>query len=109
MVISLPSVSIAADSTSANLFAGNLFETLPTRSVLILRLAGAATGLLCNFFVGGVAIAQAAAVPASNRFPISPDDVIAQVGGRGGEKVFLTVQNTTAAALVLNGAVLDIL
>lgn len=109
MVISLPSVSIAANSTTANLFTGNLFETLPSKSVLALRLAGAATGLLCNFFVGGVAIAESAAVPASNRFPISPDDVLAQVGGRMGEKVFLTVQNTTGAAVILNGAVLDIL
>lgn len=109
MVISLPSVSIAANSTTANLFAGNLFETLPAKSILLLRLSAAATGLVCNFFVGGTAIAESAGVPASNRFPISPDDVLAQVGGRQGEKVFLTVQNTTGAAVVLNGAVLDIL
>jgi len=43
-----------------------------------------------------------ALVSNSNRFPIAPDDVLVSgVGGRGGERLFLTLYNTTGANIIV--------
>lgn len=103
MVIS-STISVAANTRSTNILAGEQFEFVPGRAALItVRLSAAATGVRADFQVGGEAIASNALVSNSNRYPITPDDVVIQgVGGRGGERLFLTLLNTTGAAIVVN-------
>lgn len=106
MVIS-NSISVAANSLSANIFEGEQFSFLTKTSLLVFRLSAAVTGMRLNFTVGGVSIADNALVSDSNRFPILPDDVLVTVGGQAGERLFATLRNTTGAAIVTEYA-LDI-
>lgn len=108
MVISRTGDSIAANSRSANLLAGEQFEFLPSRCLIRIRMSASAVGLRADFQVGGISIVVNGAVPGTNRFPVIPDDHLLEVGGNRGERLFLTVLNTTAGALTVN-TVVDIL
>ncbi len=99
--------SIAANTRSQNLLDGEQFEFISAPSLIALHLAAAAAGLTIDFFVGGEAQAVALVPPATNRFPIRPDDMIARIGGLPGERLALFATNTTGAAIVLN-TLLDI-
>lgn len=91
--------SIAANTLSSNVLAGEEFEFVPMRSVLQLSSTGSAAGLKIFFEVGGVAVASDALIPPTNRFPIVPDDTLIQVGCRAGERLILRYLNTTGGAL----------
>lgn len=103
MVISSTYTAVA-NARSTNVLAGEQFEFVPGRAALItVRLSAAATGVRADFQVGGESIITNALVSNSNRFPIAPDDVlISGVGGRGGERLFLTLYNTTGGNIVVN-------
>lgn len=102
MVIS-SSISVAANTRTTNVFTGEQFEFIPGRAAIIkARLSAAATGVRADFQVGGESIITNALVSNSNRYPITPDDVlIDNVGGRGGERLFMTLYNTTGAPIVV--------
>jgi len=97
------STSIVANTRSSNLLSGEQFEFVPGRAALItVRASASATGIRLDFQVGGESIITNCLASNSNRFPIAPDDVlISGVGGRGGERLFLTAYNTTGAAITL--------
>jgi len=98
-------VSVAADSVSANIFSGELFEFLSRNSRLTFRISAAATGIYGTITVGGVVVAAEALVSDSNRFPVVPDDVLLVVGGRGGARLYATLRNSTAGAIVVEWVV----
>ncbi len=100
--------TIAANTASANILAGEQFEFLPRRSNVYLRISAAATGLYADILIGGVSVASGALVSDSNRFPITPDDNLASFGGRAGARLFVTLRNTTGAAITAE-TVLDII
>jgi hypothetical protein len=97
------STSVAANTRTTNILAGEQFEFIPSRVALItVRLSAAVTGVRADFQIGGEAVATNVLVSQSNRYPITPDDVVVQgVGGRAGERLFLTFYNTTGAAIVV--------
>ncbi len=96
--------SIAANVTSGNLLAGELFEFVPVPSIVHLLLTQAVIGTLVFFSVGGEVEIQSGVPPiraAAAPFPVSPDDRLVTVGARAGERLFLTVQNTTGGAIIV--------
>jgi len=107
MSVMTGSESITANTTSDNIFAGNLFEFLSKNSRLIFRLSAAATGIYLTFTVGGVTVAQDTLISDSNQFPIIPDDVLVTIGGRRGARLFATLRNSTGGTLIAKW-VLDI-
>lgn len=92
------SVSVAANSVSANVLAGQLYEFVRAGQPIRLSGSGSATGLRVTLLIG-MAIINDQALNLQNRFPLIPDDVIhtgrAPVSGR----MVLTFRNTTAGAL----------
>jgi len=104
MIIS-DSISVAANSRSANVLAGQQFEFLPARASIQLRASSAVTGIRTDFNVGGEQLAVDTLVPPTNRFPIAPDDTMLTASGVKGERLFLTFRNTTAGAIVVQYAV----
>lgn len=104
MIIS-DSLSVAANSKTANVLAGQQFEFLPSQAAVQLRAASAATGVRADFNIGGEQLAVDTLVPPTNRFPIAPDDTMLSSSGLGGERLFLTFRNTTGAAIVVQYAV----
>lgn len=103
--INVQNLSVAANTTTTNQLAGDLYEFLPGDALVTLLASAAAVGLNASFHVGGNIVLNDQAVPQSNRFPIDPDDSITMEGGLGAERLFLTFRNTTGAAIIVNAAV----
>jgi len=104
MIIS-DSISVAANTRSANVLSGQQFEFLPARASIQLRATSSATGIRADFNVGGEQLAVDTLCPPTARFPIAPDDTLVTSSGRAGERLFLTFRNTTAGALTVQYAV----
>lgn len=98
-------VSVAANSRTANQLAGLQFEFLPAMCSVQLRCTSSATGIRSDFNIGGEQLAVDTLVPPTNRFPIAPDDTLVTTSGAQGERLFLTFRNTTAGALTVQWAV----
>lgn len=92
------SISVAANSVSANVLAGQLFEFLGGPAALVVSATGSATGLRATLLVAGVSLINDQAIGLQNRFPLIPDDVLTQERVPGGRMV-LTFRNGTAGAL----------
>jgi hypothetical protein len=91
------SVSVAANTVSANVLAGQLYEFVGPGTPVTVSVTGSATGLRMNF-ICGLPLVNDQAINLQNRFPLIPDDIVHQGGVPGGRMV-LTARNTTAGAL----------
>ena len=92
--------SIAANSTSANLLAGDINEFLGRASVVSLFTTGAAVGLRAQLLIGADVVVDDQAISDANRFPITPDDFLSRGGGLPGDRLTLRFRNTTGAAII---------
>lgn len=94
--------SIAANTRSLNVLAGQQFEFVSGNALVTVRMSAAAIGLEADMSVAGVSLLAAAVVPNSNRSPIRPEDVmVGPIGATDGSRLFLTYLNTTGAPLVV--------
>lgn len=91
------SVSVAANSISANVLAGQLYEFVPAGVNVTVSATGSATGLRITF-ICGVPLVNEQALSLQNRFPLIPDDIISNGPVPGGRMV-LTSRNSTGGAL----------
>lgn len=91
------SVSVAANSVSANVLSGQLYEFLPPGARVTVSVTGSATGLRMTL-INGVPLINDQAINLQNRFPIIPDDVV-HAGPVPGGRAVMTFRNTTAGAL----------
>lgn len=94
--------SVAANASSGNVLAGKQFEFVPggRGAVLEFFITGAAIGLNTTITVGGEVIVNDEEVSSINRFPQDPEDRLAEFGGRPGDRIFVSLRNTTGAAIV---------
>lgn len=90
------SISVAANSVSANVLSGQLYEFTEGGEVAV-SACGSATGLRVTFIVG-VPMVDDQAINLQNRFPIIPDDVVFS-GEVPPGRMILRFRNTTAGAL----------
>ncbi len=102
MPVILGNVSVAANSLSANVLAGELFEYLPRATAVSVFVTGSALGLRVSYSIGGEIQVDDATINAQNRMPVVPDDLLLKAGGRRGERQILKFRNTTAGALTAN-------
>lgn len=91
------SVSVAANSVSANVLSGQLYEFVDPNTMVVVSVTGSATGLRTTF-ICGVPLINDQAINLQNRFPLVPDDQI-HAGPVPGGRMVLTARNTTAGAL----------
>lgn len=94
------SVSVAANARSANILAGEPFEFITRPAVISFFANGAAAGLEADVLVGGRSVAVATDLAATNRVPLRDEDGVVQFAAAPGERLFITLLNTTAGALV---------
>lgn len=94
--------SVAANAVTGNIFAGQLYEFPPGASAVRLYSVAAAPGILVTFTIGGLVIVQDQEISGANRFPIIPDDFVAEFGAAPGDRIIVTLRNRTAAAIVAN-------
>lgn len=100
--------SIAANTRSTNILAGEQFEFLPKPCLVRYRAAAAAVGVRADLQIGAQTVISNGAIPGTNRFPVVPDDNICEFSGNQAERLFLTYNNTTGAAIVVQ-TVLELL
>jgi len=99
-------LSVAANSTSANVLAGLQHEFLARPAAVRLAGTSSATGINATFTIGGRVVVDDMYISLANRFPILPDDIITDgAGGLPGERMVLRFRNTTAGALTVIWAV----
>ena len=91
------SVVVAANSISANVLSGQLYEFLDEGQPMTLSVTGSATGLRTTY-ICGIPLINDQAINLQNRFPLVPDDVMTSEQVPGGRQV-LTFRNTTGAPL----------
>jgi len=92
--------SIAADTLSANLIAGEANEFLGGPSVVKVYARSAAVGLNMIFQVGNEVFSQDQEIGATAGFPTRPQDFFVQGVGGAGERIIVQLRNTTGAAII---------
>jgi len=96
-------ISVAANATSANVLAGSPFEFVSVPSIIKLACTnpGGIGAITADFNIGGEALAVAAEVSNRAAHPTFREDLFVEAGAQAGERLFLTFQNTTGAAIVV--------
>lgn len=94
-------LSVAANSVSANVISGQFYENIPPGARVDFSALGAATGIRATV-LNGVPVVQDQAIPfnATSQFPKIPDDVMSSFMAPGG-KLDIRFRNTTGAAIVV--------
>jgi hypothetical protein len=91
--------SIAANTTIQNVIAGKSHEFINEPSVVSISATGSAVGLYCTAIVGEEIVIEDQAIALTNRFPVVPDDTLAQAGGFPGDRIVVKMRNSTGGAL----------
>lgn len=91
------SVSVAANSVSTNVLAGQLYEFVPNGTNVTLAVTGSATGLRTTL-IANIPVLNDQAINLQNRFPLIPDDILFS-GRVRACRLVLTARNTTGGAL----------
>jgi hypothetical protein len=91
--------SVAANTTTANVLAGKQAEFVKEASVITISATGSAVGLFITAIVGEEIVIEDQAIPLTNRFPVLPDDSLAQAGAFPGDRIIVRIRNSTGGAL----------
>lgn len=97
--------SIAANTMVDNVLAGKLHEFLGEICRVRLYAIAAAVGIRVSLLVGGESVVQDQEIGARAGFPIVPDDLVTEGAGYRGDRLVLSVRNTTAGAIIAQVAV----
>jgi len=93
--------SVAANTTSLNLLAGQVNEFLAGPSTVNVYARSAAVGANLVFQVGNEVFVQNQELPTQAGFPTRNENFFIQGVGGQGERIVATVQNTTAGAIII--------
>lgn len=91
--------SVAANTTIANVLTGKSQEFVPEPSIVRLFMTGSAVGLFVTFLCGTEVVVEDQEVSSANRFPLVPDDYVAECGAIRGDRIVIKVRNSTAGAI----------
>lgn len=92
--------SVAANTKTGNLLAGKTFEFAGRPSQVTLYASAAAVGLNVSLQIGNEVLVDDQEINAQNRMPLVPDDYVAKGGAFAGDRIVLTLRNTTGGAIV---------
>lgn len=101
-----PEVTVAANSTNANLVSGSAFEFARVRQLVSIGLTAAATGCFATITSGADVILEESAVYIKTQFPIIPDEMFYNDVMEAGDRLVIRVRNTTGAGIVVRAIVL---
>jgi hypothetical protein len=92
-------VTVVANTTSVNLCAGKSAEFVKEPSVVTVSATGSAIGLYATVIIGEEVVVDDQPIPLTNRFPIIPDDTMAQGGAFPGDRINVRLRNSTGGNL----------
>lgn len=91
--------SVAANTTTANILAGKAMEFCAEPSIVMIGVNASAVGLRCSVVIGTEVVVDDQEVSSINRMPQFPEDVLAEGGAFGGDRITVRLRNTTGGAL----------
>jgi len=91
--------SVAANTTTANLLAGDKDEFVEEPSVVSVAAFGSAVGLRGTLIVGNEVVIDDQELAVGTTLPKIPEDVLGQGGAFPNERIVWRLRNTTAGAL----------
>lgn len=91
--------SVAANTTTANLLAGDKDEFVEEASVVTLAAFGSAVGLKATLIVGSEVVVDDQELAVGTTLPKMPEDVMAQGGAFPQDRITLRLRNTTGGAI----------
>ena len=94
--------SVAANTQADNVISGKVHEFVTRPSVIRISAAASAAGSRMTVLAGGRSLCQDQELSAANRFPILPDDIVTEGGAAPGDRIVVSVRNTTAGAITVN-------
>ena len=89
---------VAANTTVSNVLTGKLHEFLAQNSIIRVGATAEAIGGNISVLVGNETFVQDQELGAQNRFPLDPDDFYVDAAGVAGDRILVSVRNTTGAA-----------
>ena len=102
------SVSLAANQLGLNPILGWQYEYLPFPSNVILLMRASAVGLLATVYSGSETIQERAVVQAGGTAGVTPSELNTPPvawAGAGGDRLKVTVDNTTGGAVTIDGLI----
>jgi hypothetical protein len=93
-------VTVALNSTNANLFTGSAFEYSRGRQLLSLGVTAAATGTFCTIQSGADIVLEESATFIKTAFPIVPDEMYYNDIMEPMDRLRVQIRNTTGAGIV---------
>lgn len=105
MAVMTDNQSVGANAVVENILAGKLHEFLPEASIVTVAISAAAVGMNASVLIGGESIMQDQEVSGSNRFPVVPDDTVAQGAGFAADRLIVSLRNTTGAAIIVRSMI----
>lgn len=98
-------ISIPANSTVENIYAGSAFEFSRANAVMQCALVGNVTGLVGTIQVGSRVVMEESPLAIKTTMPIIPDDFYYTEGVLQNERIIARVRNTTGAAIICRSIV----
>lgn len=92
---------VLANTTSANLLAGDINEFLGRPSVVSLFVTSSAVGIRAQLLIGKDVVIDDQPVSDANRFPQTPEDFLSRGGGMPGDRLTLRFRNATGGDLTV--------
>ena len=96
--------SVAANATIQNVLAGKVHEFLSEDSIVRVYASAAAVGLNLSVLIGAEVLVDDQEINSANRFPLIPDDLIAEGAGFASDRLIVRYRNTTGAAIIVKSA-----
>lgn len=93
-------VTVLANSTNPNLFAGSTFEYARSRQVLSFGLTQAATGNFATINVGADVVVEEFSPPIATVYPVIPDQFYAQDVAEQGDRLIIQIRNSTGGNII---------
>lgn len=97
--------SVTANAKVDNVLSGKVYEFLPFDAVVEFGLTASAVGLNATAISGSDVLQDDQEINAQNRMPIYPDDFILNDVAAAGERLVVSLRNTTAGAITAFSAV----
>lgn len=100
-------VSVPANGTTDNVLSGSQYEYLPFPAYIEVGLSTTATGILTTIYSGPDVLAEEGAVTVgtANVYPKYPDDFFYTDEAAAGDRLRVSLRNTTAGALVVMASI----
>lgn len=90
---------VAANATTDNIFAGQIFEFVDRASIVNFFHVAAAPGLNIDILVGNESLANDQEISDANRWPVINEDLVVRTGALPGERIVVRLRNTTIASI----------